>query len=79
MVDGSDALSLEGYSLTIVVVCLRFFLELVRFYIVVIIYFSSQGCLIELGGKYKGIHPHLSLHHVMLTYYWFNKGLLREV
>jgi hypothetical protein len=35
--------------------------------------------LLELGGKYKGIHPHLSLHHFMLTFYWFNKGFLREV
>jgi hypothetical protein len=40
MVDGkSDALALEGFSITIVV---------------------------ELGGKYKGIHPHLRLHHFML-------------
>jgi hypothetical protein len=63
-----------------VVVCLSFFLELVRlFYIVLSFVIQVKVILLELGGKYKGIHPHLSLHHFMLTFYWFNKGLLREV
>jgi hypothetical protein len=31
LVDGSDVLALEGFSLAFMVVCLIFFLELVRF------------------------------------------------
>jgi hypothetical protein len=61
------------------VVCLSFFLELVSFLHCAIIIVQVKVILLEHGGKYKGIHPHHSLHHFMLTFYWFNKGLLREV
>jgi hypothetical protein len=61
------------------VVCLSFFLELVRFLHCAIIIVQVKVIFLEHGGKYKGIHPHNSLHHFILTCHWFNKGLLREV
>jgi hypothetical protein len=80
LVDGSDALALEGFALAFMVVCLRFFLELVSFFYIVLSFIAQiKVNLLELGGKYKGIHPHHSIHHFMLICYWFNKGLLREV
>jgi hypothetical protein len=79
LVDGSDAIDLEGLYIDFLVVCLSFFLELVRFLHFLYHIFSKSRLLLEIGGKYKGIHPHLSLHHFMLTCYWFNKGFLREV
>jgi hypothetical protein len=78
LVGVGDALALEE-SYFAIVVCFSIFLELVRILLCVIICYSSQGYFPELGGKYKGIHPHLSLHHFMLKYFLFNKGLLREV
>ena len=65
MVDGSDALALEGFSLAFMVVCLSFFLELVSFLHCAIIIVQVKVILLEHGGKYKGIHPHHSLHHFM--------------
>jgi hypothetical protein len=73
-------LALEGFSLAFMVVCLSFFLELVSFFYIVLSFVAQVKVnLLELGGKYKGIHPYHSLHHFMLICYWFNKGFLREV
>ena len=80
MVDGSDVLALEGFSLAFMVVCLNFFLELVSFFYIVLSFVAQvKANLLELCGMHKVIHPHHSLHHFFLICYWFNKSLLREV
>jgi hypothetical protein len=64
MVNGrSDALALEGYFLALVVDCLSISLDLGMVLTLLLSFYSSQALLcLELGGKYKGIHPHHSLH-----------------
>jgi hypothetical protein len=63
------ALALDDAFLALVVICLGISLDLVMvFYYYVIIISSSSVLCSELGGKYKGIHPHHSFHHCYLLH-----------
>jgi hypothetical protein len=63
----SEVLALDDVFLSLVVDYLGISLDLGMVFYYYAIIFSSQVLLCwELGGKYKGIHPHHSIHHFML-------------
>jgi hypothetical protein len=64
MVDGSLALALDDVFIALMVDCLSISLDLGMVFTLLLSFSSSQVLLCkELGGKYKGIHPHHNLHH----------------
>jgi hypothetical protein len=69
MVDGrSDSLDLDDAFLALMVGCLSISLDLVMVFTLLLSFYSNQVLLCyELGGKYKGIHPHHSIHHFIAS------------